>query len=62
VSAIAQRDILETGFLLDYFLSNKEKIKKWKKSANKERMKKFSPRVIREALDTGRSWLFQPAG
>jgi hypothetical protein len=51
VSAIVQRDILETGFLLDYFLSNKEKIKEWKKSTNKERLKKFSPRVIREALD-----------
>ena len=29
-SVIIQRDILETGFLLDYFLSNQDKIEEWK--------------------------------
>jgi hypothetical protein len=50
-SAIIQRDILETGFLLDYFLSNQDKIKVWKKSTNKERNQKFKPVIIRIALD-----------
>ena len=50
-SAIIQRDILETGFLLDYFLSNQDKIEEWKKSTNKERNQKFKPVIIREALD-----------
>lgn len=50
-SATIQRDILETGFLLDYFLSNQEKIEEWKKSTNKGRNQKFKPVIIREALD-----------
>jgi len=50
-SAIIQRDILETGFLLDYFLSNQEKIAEWEKSTSNERSRKFKPVVIREALD-----------
>lgn len=51
VSVIIQRDIMETGFLLDYFLSDKSKIQDWKKSSNKDRLKKYSPAIIREALD-----------
>lgn len=51
VSFIIQRDILETGFLLDYFLFDKSKIQDWKKSSSKERLKKYGPAVIRKALD-----------
>jgi len=51
VSVIIQRDILETGFLLDYFLSDKSKIQDWKKSSNKNRLKKYGPAAIRKALD-----------
>lgn len=51
VSVIIQRDILETGFLLDYFLTDKSKIQGWKTSSNKDRLKKYSPAVIRQALD-----------
>ena len=50
-SVILQRDIVEIGFLLDYFLSDKLKIQEWKSSSNKERKKKFSPAIIRAALD-----------
>ncbi len=51
VSVIIQRDILETGFLLDYFLSDKSTIQDWKTSSNKDRLQKYSPAVIRKALD-----------
>ncbi len=45
------RDILETAFLLDYMLSNREKIAVWK-VADKRRLKtEFGPFVIRKALD-----------
>jgi len=50
-SVIIQRDIVELGFLLDYFLSDKSKIKKWKDSSTKERMAQFSPASVRKALD-----------
>jgi hypothetical protein len=50
-SVMLQRDVLEIGFLLDYFLSDKAKIEEWKNSTPKERMEKFSPRLIRQALD-----------
>ena len=50
-SVILLRDILEIGFLLDYFCINSSKISEWKKSSDKERLEKFSPRVIRKALD-----------
>ena len=50
-SAAIQRDILETGFLLDYFLSYPIKIEEWKNSSNEQRKKKFKPVDIRIALD-----------
>lgn len=50
-SVIIQRDIVEIGFLLDYFLSDKSKIEEWKDSSTKERMAQFSPATIRKALD-----------
>ena len=46
-----QRDILETGFLLDFFSSNPAKISEWKSCNNKDRYTKFKPKVIRDALD-----------
>jgi hypothetical protein len=45
------RDIIEVGFLLDYFRSWPGKISEWKVSTDSERMKKFSPKHIRAALD-----------
>lgn len=48
-SVMVQRDILETGFLLDYFLSDKPKIKEWKENSNQD---KFRPYRVREALDS----------
>ncbi len=50
-SVMFQRDIVEIGFLLDYFLSDKSKIEEWIKSSRKERMDKFSPVTVRKALD-----------
>ncbi len=50
-SVMLQRDIVEIGFLLDYFLSNKSKIEEWKNSSTKERIEKFSPVIVRRALD-----------
>jgi len=51
VSFTIQRDILETGFLLDYFLIDNTEIQNWKKCTKKERFKKFSPFKIRDELD-----------
>lgn len=50
-SVILQRDILETGFLLDFFSIDQSKILDWKKSNNKERYNKYKPSSIRKALD-----------
>lgn len=50
-SVMLQRDIVEIGFLLDYFLSDKTKIEEWINSSTKERMDKFSPATVRKALD-----------
>ena len=50
-SVMLQRDIVEIGFLLDYFLSDKSKIEEWKNSSTKERIDKFSPVAVRKALD-----------
>lgn len=51
-SVALQRDILETGFLLDYFSSNPSMISEWKSSNSKERYSKFKPTLVRDALDT----------
>ena len=51
ISFMVQRDILETGFLLDFFSIDPSKIPDWKNSSSEERYKKYSPSVIRKALD-----------
>lgn len=50
-SALQQRDLLETLFLLDYFRIDKRFIADWRNSSEKERLKKFKPNVVRDALD-----------
>jgi hypothetical protein len=45
------RDVLETSFLLDYLLSNANKITVWKAADNKRLKNDFAPFRIREALD-----------
>ncbi len=50
-SVILQRDILETGFLLDLLSIDQSKISDWKKSKGRERYKKYKPLIIRKALD-----------
>jgi hypothetical protein len=50
-SALQLRDLLETGFLIDYFRTEPAKIKVWQNSNDQERQKLFGPKVIREALD-----------
>ena len=50
-SVIFQRDILEVGFLLDYFLIYPEAISDWKNSSADDRFRKYRPSKIRKALD-----------
>jgi len=45
------RDILETGFLLDYFSTDSALIQKWKLVSEQDRMKEFNLAKIREVLD-----------
>lgn len=45
------RDIMETGFLLDYFRTSPEQCIAWKRSDRKTRRKRFDPVKIRIALD-----------
>jgi hypothetical protein len=45
------RDVLETGFLLDYLATYPEKIAEWKAADKKARIAHFGPGVIRTALD-----------
>jgi hypothetical protein len=45
------RDLLETGFLIDYFAIDHAKILEWRQSNEKERKRKFEPAKIRRALD-----------
>ncbi len=51
VSFMIQRDILETGFLLDFFSIDPSTISDWRNSNNKERLKKYGPAAIRKELD-----------
>ena len=44
------RDILETGFLIDYLTFDQSKIKDWKLS-NEKNQRRFSPSAIRKALN-----------
>jgi hypothetical protein len=50
-SALQQRDLLETVFLLDFFQIDRSRIAIWRASDTKERLKNFRPVVIRTALD-----------
>jgi hypothetical protein len=50
-SVTLQRDLLETGFLIDYLAIDRAKIQEWQRSDDKERAKKFAPARVREALD-----------
>lgn len=45
------RDVLETGFLLDYFSTDRSLIQKWKQASEAERKRDFNPAKIRTALD-----------
>lgn len=45
------RDVMETGFLLDYFSTFPEQIAVWKGADRATRRKLFEPLKIREALD-----------
>lgn len=46
-----QRDLLETGFLLDYFGIDKSLITEWRTCTQQERRRGFHPKKIRNALD-----------
>ena len=50
-SIMLLRDLLETGFLVDYLAIDRKKIQEWRGSTEKERHQKFAPFKIREALD-----------
>jgi hypothetical protein len=50
-SALQQRDLLETLFLLDYFRIDQSLIAEWRTSSEKERLRKFRPSIVRDALD-----------
>lgn len=50
-SVMLLRDLLETGFLIDYFGIDRTKIREWRQSTEKQRTEKFSPIKVREALD-----------
>jgi hypothetical protein len=45
------RDVLETGFLLDYFSTDRSLIQKWKQASEADRKRDFNPAKIRTALD-----------
>lgn len=51
ISFSIQRDLLETGFLLDYFRTDKSLISEWRTCTREERLKKFSPKKVRDKLD-----------
>lgn len=50
-SALLIRDVLETGFLIDFLRSNPTKISAWRDASAEERQRLFRPAQIREALD-----------
>lgn len=50
-SVMIQRDILETGFLLDYFSIYPSKISDWRNSNSKGRQKNYGPGIIRSKLN-----------
>jgi len=50
-AALQMRDILETGFLVDDFSTDRSRIKQWRESTDQERKKHFSPIGVRKRLD-----------
>lgn len=50
-SALQQRDLLESAFLLDYLGTNNALISEWRTADKKKRWQKFRPEVVRDALD-----------
>ncbi len=50
-AALTMRDLLETGFLVDYFRTDRSQIKAWRDSSHDECRKNFQPWKIRDALD-----------
>lgn len=46
------RDLIETSNLLDYFLTYKGEIARWRTSSERQRIKAFSPKSIRDALNS----------
>ncbi len=50
-SALQQRDILETAFLLNYFEHDSELIARWRSCNEEERYREFRPNVVRKRLD-----------
>lgn len=51
-SVLVMRDIQETVFLLDFFKGDPAAIGRWRHAGTKERIKSFTPLLIRVALDT----------
>lgn len=50
-AALIARDLLETGFLVDYFRTERDQIKVWRDASDEVRRKSFLPWQIRDALD-----------
>lgn len=50
-SVLQMRDLLETGFLVDYFRTDPSQISAWQGADDRERKRRFGPVVIRDALD-----------
>jgi hypothetical protein len=51
VSLALQRDIIEEGFLLDFFDTDRAQIRRWREADNDDRKKHFKQVRIREILD-----------
>jgi len=50
-SGLVMRDILETVFLLDLFVSNPKEIERWRFADKKSQREDFSPAAVRKKLD-----------
>lgn len=50
-SALQQRDMLETIFLLDYFTTDRTLITTWREADERARRDGFAPAAVRKALD-----------
>lgn len=51
-SALQQRDLVETFFLLDFFSGARTQITRWRTADEKTLKSDFSPAAVRKALDT----------